>query len=90
VSDDPSLSDSVTGLQVVTRAAGQDPRPTDDLTDDVFDVLHGAHGVDLATGIRVVEALHRSGSTQGQDENGRWRFASNYYLTTHRPSPNRS
>ena len=90
VSDDPSLSDTVTGLQVTTRWAGADPRPTDDLTDAVFDVIHGAHGVDLATGIRIVEAMHRSGTTLGQDANQRWRNSSNFYLTTHRPSPNRS
>lgn len=90
VTDDPSLSDSVTGLQVITRWGGADPRPTDDLTDAVFDSLHGRTGVDLATGIRVVEALHRSGTTLGQDQNQRWRTSSNYYLTTHRPSPHRS
>lgn len=90
VSDDPSLSDSVTGLQVITRWGGADPRPTDDLTDAVFNQLHGATGVDLVTGVRVVEALHRSGVTLGQDQNQRWRTSSNYYLTTHRPSLHRT
>lgn len=90
VADDPSLSDSVTGLQVITRWGGADPRLTDDLTDLVFDALHGAHGIDLVSGIRVVQALHRSGTSLGQDTNLRWRTASNYYLTCHRSSPNRS
>lgn len=89
VANDPSLSTTVTGMQVTTRWGGADPRPTDDLTDAVFDRLHGAHGIDLPGGIRLVECLHRSGSTQGQDANQRWRNADNYYLTTHRPSPHR-
>lgn len=90
VDDDPALSDTVTGLQVVTRWGGSDPRFTDDLTDAVYDLVHGAHDFDLTTGIHVVEALLQSGITLGQDANNRWRTSSNYYLTTHRPSPNRT
>lgn len=90
VSDDPSLSGSVTGVQAVTRWAGEDPRPTDDLAEAIFDALHGRHGYDLPTGIRVVQSLRRSKTSIGQDSNRRWRVSSNFYLTVHRPSPYRS
>ena len=89
VTDDPTLSDSVTGLQVMTRQTGADPRPTNDLADSVFDQLQGLAGVDLSTGLHVVFCEHRSGSLLGQDDNKRWSRSDNYYVTTHRPSPNR-
>lgn len=89
VGDDPTLSDSVIGLQVRTRTGGQDPRTTTGLDDDIFDVLHGLHDVTVG-GIRLVGAERRSGAPLGQDGNGRHERTSNYYLTVHRPSPNRS
>ena len=89
VTDDPTLSDSVTGLQVMTRTEGQDPRTTNDLADSVFDQIHGLHDVDLATGLRVVMCEHRSGVLLGQDDLLRWSRSDNYYVTTHRPSANR-
>lgn len=89
VDDDPTLSDSVTGLQVTTRWGGADPSPNDDLTDLVFDTLHGLAGVDLATGIRVVQCYRRSATSIGQDGNSRWRTSSNFYIDAHRPSTHR-
>lgn len=89
VSDDPSLSDSVIGLQVLTRAGGQDPRVVDDYADAVFDQLHALHDVTLTTGVCIVECLHRSGSSLGQDDLKRWGNTDNYYATVWRPSPNR-
>jgi hypothetical protein len=89
VDDDPTLSDSVIGLQVTTRWGGPDPRPTDDLDDLVFDQLHGLEGVDLSTGIRVVQCYRRSGASLGQDGNSRWRSSSNFYVDAHRPSTHR-
>ena len=89
VTDDPTLSDSVTGLQVMTRTAGADPRTTNDLADSVFDELQGLSGFDLSTGLRVVFCEHRSGSLLGQDDLKRWSRSDNYYVTAHRPSPNR-
>ena len=90
VSDDPTLSDTVMGLQVITRAAGQDPRAVDDLSDAVFDQLHGLHDTDLSTGLHIVQCLHRSGASLGQDDLHRWANTDNYYVTTHRPSLNRT
>lgn len=89
VTDDPSLSDSVQGVQVITRARGGDPRPTDDLADLIFDRLHGATGLTLSTGVRVVHCLRRSQVSLGQDGNRRWQRSDNYYLTVHRPSLHR-
>jgi hypothetical protein len=89
VSDDPTLADSVVGLQVMTRKAGADPRPTNDLADDAFDQLHGLHDVDLSTGIHVVSCVRRSGVMLGQDDLRRWLRSDNYYVTAYRPAPNR-
>jgi hypothetical protein len=89
VQDDPTLSDSVIGLQVHTRTGGQDPRTTSDLADAVFDQLHGLHDLTLSTGVRVVEIVRRSGAFIGQDELQRWSRTDNYYATVYRPGPNR-
>lgn len=87
VSDDPSLSDSVVGVQTRCRWGGQDPRSVNDLDDRLFSLLHGRMAWTLSTGIHVVQCLRASGPLPlGQDENGRWALSSNYYLTVHRPS----
>ena len=90
VSSDPSLSDSVTGLQILTRSAGQDPRAVDDLADLIFDQIHGLRDTTLGTGIRLVQCLHHGGGSLGQDALQRWSRSDNYYVTTHRPSLNRT
>jgi hypothetical protein len=90
VSDDPTLSDSVIGVQVRTRCAGQDPRPVKDLDGAIFNVLHGLESVTLTGGVHVVSLVRRSGASLGQDANNRWMRSSNYYATVWRPSANRS
>lgn len=89
VDDDPSLSDTVQGLQVTTRWGGQDPREVARLTSRVFDELHGLHDVTLLTGVFVVQCLRRSHTSIGEDSNGRWRTVQNFYCTVHRPSKHR-
>lgn len=89
-SDSPSLSDSVLSVQVLTRTAGQDKRATDDLDDALFSLLHGMVAVTLSTGVRIIQCLRYSGSPLGQDEHGRWMNSTNYYVTVHRPSTNRT
>lgn len=90
VTDDPSLSDSIIGLQVLTRAPGPDPTAVADIRDAFFDVLHGLTDIDLPTGIHVVQCLHQSGGLLGRDEQQRWTRSDNYYVTVWRPSPNRT
>jgi hypothetical protein len=90
VADDPSLSDSTTGLQVTTRWGGQDPREVGKSTSRVFDALHGLHDVDLPTGLHVVQCLRRSWTSLGQDGNSRWRTVQNFYVDLHRPSAHRT
>lgn len=90
VEDDPSLSDSVIGLQVTTRWGGQDPRGTARLTGLVFNRLQGLHDFDLASGVHVVQCLRRSWTSIGQDANARHRTTQNFYVTVHRPSANRT
>jgi len=80
----------VQGVQVRCRWGGQDPRPVDDLDDALFDLWHDADTFTLPTGVRVVLMERRSSTSLGQDGNGRWSRASNYYLTVHRPSLHRT
>lgn len=89
VTDDPSLSDSVIGLQVTSRAAGADPRPGLELAGEIFDALHGLHDVTLSSGVRLVQCLRRSHTSIGQDQNDRWRRVQNFYCDLHRPSTHR-
>lgn len=98
VDDDPSLSDSVVGLQVWVRRDGHDPRPVGRTAGEVFDLLHGAHDFRLppltnadepGDGVWVVQCLRRSHVSGGQDENGRWADVQNFYATIHRPSTHR-
>lgn len=89
VTDDPSLSDSVVGLQITTRWAGQDPRDVARLTTRVFNALHGRINTDLPTGIHVPQILRRSWTSIGQDGNSRWRTVQNFYADVHRPTPHR-
>ncbi len=93
VDDDPTMSDSMLGLQVTTRRPGQDPRPGYDLAGEVYNALHGLHDVDLpvtgSVGVHLVQCLRRSHTSIGQDNNGRWRRVQNFYCTVHRPSPHR-
>lgn len=90
VSDDPSLSDSVIGVQVRCRWGGHDPRLVEDLADLIFARWHGMTGVTLTGGVFVVQCLRNSHGSLGEDENGRWMTTSNYYAWLHRPSTYRT
>ena len=90
VTDDPSLSDSVLGVQVISRWGGRDPRPSDDLDDAIFGLLHGRQRLVLSTGVTIVQIMRVSGAPLGWDENQRCSVSSNYYVTAHRPSTNRT
>lgn len=89
VDDDPTLGDDVTGLQITTRWGSGDPRPNDDLADQVFDQLQNLPRTTLATDVVVTRCYRRSWSSLGQDSNTRWRTVQNFYVTAHRPSPHR-
>lgn len=87
VSDDLSLSDSVVGVQFTIKAARRATIKA--ISSDVFDLLHG-RGAGMLGGVRLVSAMRSSGTNMGQDSSGRQGRLENYYLTVHRPSPNRS
>lgn len=88
VSDDRVHADSVTGVQIRTRTEGQDPRPTDDLADDIFGLLHGASGLTLG-GVAVQLVYRQSWAPLGADQNQRHERSDNYYLETWRPATHR-
>ena len=90
VSDHHAISDSVLAVQIRTRSGGQDLRLVTDLSDEIFDFLHGKENFTLSTGITIVRCERNSGGSLGQDENKRWEWSDNYYLKLHRPSANRT
>lgn len=90
VSDDPTLSDSVIGVQVRTRLGGQNPSLVKDLDGAIFSFLHGMPAQTMANGVHIVSCFRNSGASLGQDANNRWMRSSNYYVTVHRPSTNRT
>lgn len=87
VSDDPSLSDSVMGIQVTIKH--QDRLKVRAISGDLFNLFHGRWGGMLGT-VTLVSALRASGTNTGQDSNERQGRIDNYYLTLHRPSAHRS
>lgn len=89
ITDDPALSDSVTGVQIRTRTGGTDPRTTDDLADSIFNLLHGARGVALGP-VSTQLISRESYLTGGRDANDRHERTDNYYIHAWRPSPHRT
>lgn len=85
VTDDPTLSNSVAGVQVKARAAGPDPTAVNDLTDSVFDALQNLTKT-LSTGVVVQQILRKSGVPLGLDGQMRRVRSENYYATFWRPS----
>jgi Bacteriophage minor capsid protein len=89
LADDPTRADSLIGLQVRVRSGTPDPREALDLIDAVFEELHGATHLILAS--VVVHLAERTASTpMGRDANGRCEHADTYHLTTHRPTRHRT
>lgn len=87
VSDDPTLSDSVLGLQVTIRS--RDFGKVLDISADVFNRFHGRPRSMLGA-ITLVSASRQSATRLGQDGSNRLGRSENYYLTIHRPSTYRT
>jgi len=90
VSDHPSLSDSVLGVQIRTRAEGADKRKVDNLDDAIFNLFHGVMHLILTTGVHIVQFPRVSGATLGQDANNRWSNVQNFHAYCWRPSTHRT
>lgn len=87
LADDVDQADSLIGLQVRVRA-GPDPRDALALLDAVFEELHGATHLILAS--VVVHLVERAAfAPMGRDQNGRYEHADIYRLTAHRPTSHR-
>lgn len=87
VMDSPNLSDSVIGVQVDIRS--KDRMKVRDIMTALFNTFHGREAGMLGD-VRLVMAVRSSGTWLGQDSNNRLQRTENYYLTVHRPSPNRT
>jgi minor capsid protein len=89
LADDVDQADSLIGLQVRVRSTGPDPRDALNLIDAVFEELHGAIHLTLAS--VVVHLAERTASTpMGRDASGRYEHADTYRLTAHRPTRHRN
>lgn len=86
VSDDPSLSDSVIGVQVTIWHHERDKLRS--IVSDVFNLMQGRWGGNMGN-VRLVQVSRQSGANLGQDGNGRVGRTENYYLTVHRLSAHR-
>ncbi|GMA22285.1 hypothetical protein GCM10025864_44500 [Luteimicrobium album] len=77
-----ALSDTVIGVQVRARGPrGADPRPVNDLTDAVYEHLHGVEQLTFG-GVYVAHAWRASLALLGADDAGREETSSNFYVTT--------
>ena len=88
--DDPTLSDSVLGLQLRFRSGTYDPRDVLDLADAAFDSLQGHPGVDLSATARLLIAERTSSIPLGENASGFPESADSYQLMLHRPSAHRT
>lgn len=86
VEDDPSLSDSIIGVQVTIKARELDK--VKGIASDIFALVHGRWGGMLGL-VTLVSARRASGTSGGQDSSERQGRIENYYLRVHRPSPHR-
>lgn len=87
ISDDGTLSDSSSGVQF--RIESLDRRRVLNVKDDLLDVFHGRWGGTLGV-VTLVSAERLSGTSLGQDSNGRLGRTENYTFNVHRPSAHRS
>lgn len=79
--DDGLEGDALVGVQVITRAAGADPRPINDLAEQVFSALHGLEAVVL-NGVPVRLCWRQSSTSLGADGVRRWSRVQNFYFRT--------
>jgi len=77
-----ALSDITLGLQVRVRGPKTaDPRPVQDLTDAVYELLHGANQLTLGPALCAL-VWRQSWAWLGADDNGREETTSNFYAET--------
>lgn len=89
--DNPALSDSEVSVQVRCRAQGADKRLVDNLESAIFNLLQNRRDLTLSTGVKVGQIHRVSGpASLGQDSGSRWSTSSNYAVSVHRPSANRT
>jgi hypothetical protein len=86
---DPTLSQSLIGLQIRSRSAAADIRDAWALDDVTQSVLLGNYPLTLPTGVRVTSLRWTSGASLGVDDANRWSVVSNYAADTFRPAPHR-
>lgn len=86
VADDPSLSNSTVGVQVIVWT--EDRNRGRDILADIFDTMQGRWGGTMGN-VRINTVGRRSGANLGQNNSGRIGRSENYYIQAHRPSGHR-
>lgn len=90
LSEDPTLSNGVMGLQVRSRSArGAGVFDVMGLDDAVRNALVGRFPLTLPTGIRVSSLVWSSGASLGVDSSNRWMWSSNFTCGVGRPGAHR-
>jgi hypothetical protein len=87
---DPTLSQSLIGLQIRSRSAAADIRDAWALDDATQSALLGNYPLLLSTGVRVTSLRWTSGASLGVDDANHWSVVSNYAADTFRPGPHRN
>lgn len=80
------LTDSVRGIQVRIRRAGNHPDPLEETGEQIFALLHGARGLTL-DGQNVVQIRRQSFAYLGQDTGGNHEAVHNYYVNVNIVTP---
>lgn len=88
VDHDPSLPDSVMGLQIRHRGT-PDPTVCDDMADKAFDIFHSRHDYTLPSGVAIQQSFERTRVSGGMDDNRRWSMIQNFYFYLAHPAPHR-
>lgn len=87
--EDGAGTDSVVGLQAWIRGARNNLPSAKDITDALFDALHGLERATLG-GTPIVRIWRQSGANLGPDSNGREEISQNYYLQLTRSGTHRT
>lgn len=80
--DDRTRDDNTPDIRVQIRVRGtKDPRVTNQIADDLFQLLHDQSHYQLDNGTKVLLSRRHLRSSEDPDANGRWHRADSYIFT---------
>lgn len=91
LSADPTLSQSLIGVQFMSRSPSQDPRDVMSMDDSIQSTFLGLFPITLPTGLRVSSLVWNNGGSLGRDaQDIGWLWASSFHANVNRQSAHRS